>query len=210
MRTSKRRRNGKMRPQEILQLLVQGKAGTQVAQQTSPERSKAVMDERARALASPPAQTGSADQSLEVVTFMLAEERYGIETSHVREVVRLADYTPLPGTPDFLVGVTNLRGEILADVDLRKFLGVPGAGLTDLSRLIVLGSDRAEFGLLADTWVGVVRLRADEVLEPPEAVAAVGRKYLRGVTKEGLVLLDGAVLLKDDRLFINQSQERNN
>ena len=207
MRTLKRRRNGKMRPQEILKLLADGRAATEVAQQTSPERAKAVIDERARELANPPAQAASAEQSLEVVTFMLAEERYGIETSHVREVVRLVDFTPLPGTPDFLVGVTNLRGEILAVVDLRKFLGVPGARLTDLSRLIVLGSDRAEFGLLADTWVGVVRLRADEVLEPPEPVAAASGKYARGVTKEGVVLLDGAVLLTDARLFIDQSQE---
>ena len=99
----------------------------------SPEQAKAVLDERARALARVPPAAPKASEVLEIATFALANEHYGVETRYVREVVRLADYTPLPGAPAFLVGVLNLRGEILALIDLRTFFGVPARGLTDLA-----------------------------------------------------------------------------
>jgi chemotaxis signal transduction protein len=72
--------------------------------------------------------------------------------------------------------------------------------------VLVLGTDRAELGLLADAAHEVRRVRADEVLEPPGSVAGPGREYVRGVTSEALVVLDGAVLLQDRRLFIDQDE----
>jgi purine-binding chemotaxis protein CheW len=138
---------------------------------------------------------------------VLDQEFYGIETRYFREIVRLTEFTPIPGTPDFLVGVTNLRGEILAIVDLRKFLSVVSKGLTDLSRVVVLGGERCEFGVLADAMRGVIRLPVDSVFEPPGSVSGIGREYMRGVTKDSLVVLDGAVLLNDSRLLIDQSHD---
>src|SRR5262249_11327106 len=144
---------------------------------------------------------------LQVVTFALAGERYALGIEHVREVVRFTDYTPVPGAPAFLVGLLNLRGSILAVIDLRKFLGVEERGLTDLARVIVLGQARAEFGILADAVAEVASLRLEELLAPPESVAGIGREYLRGVTREALIVLDGAVLLGDGRLVIDQGEE---
>jgi len=138
--------------------------------------------------------------------FTLANERYGLPTPYAQEVVRQADYTPVPGAPDFLAGVLNLRGDILAVFDLRPFLGVAGGGGTGLSRVLVAGGARAEFGILADAVEGVTAVRADEVLEPPGAVAGPGRQYLRGVTPDALIVLDGAALLADARLFIDQAE----
>ena len=89
-------------------------------------------------------------------------------------------------------------------MDLRTFLGVSGQAVTDLSRVLVLGGDRAEFGMLADAAHEVRTLRLDEILEPPGSVAGAGREYLRGVTQEALIVLDGAMLLQDSRLFIDQ------
>jgi purine-binding chemotaxis protein CheW len=177
------------------------------ALEPSPERARAILQERARALARPPAEKPADSELLPVVTFTLGNEHYALEARHVREVVRFTEYTPVPGTPAFLVGVFNLRGEILAVIDLRKFFGVAEKGVTDLSRILVLGGDRPEFGVLADAVAEVVALRAGEVLEPPETVAGIGREYLRGVTRDALIVLDGAVLLQDGRLFIDQADE---
>jgi purine-binding chemotaxis protein CheW len=165
-----------------------------------------VLDERARALARVPPAAPHAAEVLEVATFLLASEQYAIETQYVREVVRLTEYTPLPGSPPFLRGVMNLRGEILAIIDLRTFLGVPDKALGDLSRVLVLGGERAEFGVLADEAHEVRILRTDEVLEPPGSVAGVGREYLRGVTQEALLVLDGTALLQDSRIFVDQGE----
>ena len=193
--------------EEVRRRLARSAEATEEALRLSPERAKAVMDERARALARVPAAPPKASEVLEIATFALANEHYGVETRYVREVVRLADYAPLPGAPAFLVGLLNLRGEILALIDLRTFFGVPARGLTDMARVLVLGDERAEFGVLADAAHEVTTLRVDEVHEPPESASGVGREYLRGVTAEALIVLDGAALLRDGRLIIDQGEE---
>ena len=173
----------------------------------SPERARAIMDERARALARAPAEPAAAARVLEVVVFDIAGECYAIETAHVREVVRLAGLAPLPGAPDFLAGVTNLRGQILAVIDLRQLFGVAGAGAAEPARVIVLGDGRAEIGVLAETLHEVAALPQERVREPEVPPAGIGRDCLRGVTPEGLSVLDGAALLRDPRLFIDQGDE---
>lgn len=170
----------------------------------TPERARAIMDERARMLAQPREEGPPAGEVIEVLTFALGGERYGVETKHVREVVRLADCTPVPGTPSYLLGVTNLRGEILAVVDLRELLGLARGTPTDSSRVVVLGADRPEFGVVADEVDELVAVRRGEVLGPPEA--GVGSDLLLGVTGAALGVFDGAALLRDPRLFVEQAE----
>jgi purine-binding chemotaxis protein CheW len=191
----------------IRQRLARATAATEKASYLSPERARAVLEERARVLARAPAQAASSADLVHLATFGLGNERYALDTRYVREVVGFKDYTPIPDTPDFLVGLTNLRGEVLAVFDLRKFLGVARQEVTDLARLIVLGGEHAEFGVVADVAHEVLRLRREEILEPPATVAGIGRKYLCGVTADALIVLDGAVLLRDGRLFIDQAEE---
>ena len=83
-----------------------------------------LLDRRARQLARVPDAPPRAGEVLELVGFVLAGARYGIESRFVREVARLTRFTPVPGTPAFVLGITNLRGEILALFDLRHLLGV--------------------------------------------------------------------------------------
>ncbi|HKI33968.1 MAG TPA: chemotaxis protein CheW [Gemmataceae bacterium] len=192
---------------QIHDRLARARRATEESVQLSPERARAVMEERALALARVPPRAPDAAEVLEVVTFSLANERYAVETCHAHEVVRFGDLTPVPGAPDFLVGLHNLRGEILAVFDLRRFFGVADQGLTELARLVVLGGDHAEFGVLADAVHEVTILRIDEVHGAPASAAGPGREYLRGVSAGGLVVLDGAVLLRDSRLFIDQAEE---
>jgi purine-binding chemotaxis protein CheW len=192
---------------EIHTRLARARQATEESVRLSSERAREVMGERARLLARVPPRAPEAAEVLEVVTFALAAERYAVETRHVREVVRFDGLTPVPGGPDFLAGLLNLRGEILAVFDLRRFFGVADPGRTERARVIVLGGDRAEFGVLADAVHEVTPLRVEEVREPPVSVAGAGRDYLRGVTAGALIVLDGAVLLTDRRLFIDQAEE---
>jgi purine-binding chemotaxis protein CheW len=191
---------------EIHARLARARQATEESVRLSPERAREVMGERARLLARVPPRAPEAAEVLEVVTFALAGERYAIETRFVREVVRFEGLTPVPGAPDFLAGLRNLRGEILAVFDLRRFFGVADPGRSERSRVLVLGGDRTEFGVLADAVHEVTPLRVGEVGEPPASVAGAGRDYLRGVTAGALVVLDGAVLLADRRLFIDQEE----
>jgi purine-binding chemotaxis protein CheW len=165
---------------------------------------RVVLDARARQLARVPNEPPRAGEVLELVGFVLAGTRYGIESRFVREVARLTGFTPVPGTPAFVLGVTNLRGEILALFDLRHLLGVVTEGVTDLGRIVVLGEHRREFGLLADA--------ASEILYAPgtslaQADAAWGRAYVRGMSPEGVIVLSGEALLTDPRLTIDPERD---
>jgi len=177
------------------------------AQRLSPERVRAILEARARAAARIPEVAPVAEAVIEVVRFTLGAERYALETTCVREILRSREITSMPGAPDFLVGVTNLRGQIVAVFDLRRYFGIPAPDATDLARVIVLGRERIEFGVLADAVHEVALLRLDQISEPPESVAGLARSFLRGVTAEALIVLDAGVLLDDPRLFIDLGED---
>lgn len=171
----------------------------------SPERQRAILDERARRAALQPDVSGRAADQAHLMTFVLSGERYGIDPRVVREVLPLADFTVVPGAPDFVVGVTNLRGEILTVIDLRRFFGLAVKGVSDLSRLIVLGRDGAEIGVLADEARELLSIDVSEIQDPPESVTRIGKQYLRGVTRDALIVLSGDVLLDDQRLLVAEA-----
>lgn len=207
MKPNTPRSRGPIDWQAVHARLERAEAALAEAQNPSPERAKEIMDARARVLAQAPIPARPAGAGVDLTLFALGKERYAIETRFVREVVRFADYTPVPGTPEFIVGVTNLRGVVLAVVDLRRFFNVPQQGLTDLSRVIVVGRERIEFGILADEAHGQIDLAADDILAPLGDVSGIGRAYLRGVTEEALIVLDGNALFKDRRLMAGETRE---
>jgi purine-binding chemotaxis protein CheW len=155
---------------------------------------RAVLEERARLLARPAAPPLAGD-TLEVVTFALANETYAVESRYVLAVFRLTDLSPLPGAEPPVFGVTVWRGELLTILDLRAALGLSVTALNDLSRVIVLGEERPAFGILADAARELVTLPASDVREPPEGVAAK-REYLRGVTPDAMLVLEATKLLQ--------------
>ncbi|MEI6414777.1 MAG: chemotaxis protein CheW [Pseudomonadota bacterium] len=167
----------------------------------SPEEVRRILEARARTAAQAPAKPDESGH-LEILGFSLAGETYAIETRHVREVCRLKDLTALPGAPPFLAGVMNLRGQILAIIDLRKVFEFPDRGLTELNRVIVLRGDGNELGLLADAIEGVRLLATSALQDCLPTLTGVREKFLKGVTGQMLVVLDGGRLLEDPGLKV--------
>ena len=191
--------------QAVHRRLARSQAAFEEALAPSPERARAVLDERARALARATAAAPTPEQILEVLVFSLGRERYAIESRHVREVMRTGELTPVPGTPSFVVGITNLRGEILLVVDLRKVFHVSATGLSDLARVIVLGDVRPELGVLADETHEIQAMARSDLHEPPESIAGIARDHLLGVTASAVVVLNGASLLADERMYVRST-----
>lgn len=169
------------------------------------ERIRALLNERARALARPVQQPVEPADTITVVTFALGAERYAIGTQYVREVVHLRQCSPVPGAPQFVLGVTNLRGEVLCLIDLRRLVGVPATSPTDRSRVVVLGIEREEFGILVDEVFEIARVRHADIVPLPKPTSQ-GRELLVGATREALVVLDGAALLGDPRLYVTRDR----
>jgi purine-binding chemotaxis protein CheW len=162
-----------------------------------------VLRERARALARPAADPLAPIDSLELLEFRLAGERYAVETRFISEVQPLRDLTPLPGTPAFVLGIVNLRGRILPVYDLKKFFSLPEQGLTDLHRIVVINGHGLEIGLLADVVVGVRELAPGALSPALPTLSVIASAYLKGVSEERLVVLDLERLLLDPRIVVN-------
>ena len=193
--------------QEVRENLARSTAALATAQALSPEQARAVLEQRARKLARVPPAEVAQDEVIEVVTFALADERYGLPARYTREVVRATEFTPVPRAPSLLTAVINLRGEILPIFDLGQLFGIQQRGLTDSSRVIIVGEQQAEFGVLADAAHEVMAVRTEAVQEPPATIPAGSRRCLRGVLSDGLILFDGSALLRDARLAIDQGDE---
>ena len=168
-----------------------------------PERVSRILEARARAAAKPAAAPDDVER-LEVLTFSLAGETYGVETRHVRDVCQLKDLTAIPCTPPFVAGVMNLRGQVLAILDLRAYFELPARGLTELNRVLVLKGGDNEFGLLADSITGLCFVTVSDLQEGLPTLTGIRERFLRGVTGRMLALLDGARLLSDPALKVNE------
>jgi purine-binding chemotaxis protein CheW len=161
-----------------------------------------VLKERARALAKQSKGIEGEGAYLEVVEFMLAHERYALELTHISEVYPLKELTPLPGTPDFVLGIINVRGQILSIVDIKKFFELPEKELTNLNQVIILQSEEMEFGILADEILGTRSIPASAIQTSLPTLTGIREKYLKGVIGDGVVILDGEKILSDDSLLI--------
>ncbi len=173
----------------------------------SPEEKKRILHARAQALAAAPAERPAAAGTVDVVAFRLADETYGIELPFVREVYPLKAFTQLPCTPAFVLGIVNVRGQILSVVNLGKFFDLPEKGLTELNRVIVLRRNDMEVGLLADAVEGVRSVPADEIQPALPTLTGVREVYLKGIAPGRLVVLDGEKVLSDRNLVVNEYVE---
>lgn len=169
----------------------------------SPDEIERILKARAQALAETPLSTEPGEQ-IEVVEFLLAYERYAVETRYVREIYPLDHLTPLPCTPSYVLGIINIRGEIISVVDIKKFFGLPVKGITDLNKVIVLGYEDMLFGVLADDIGGIRQLPVTDMDSSQPIPAGIHQDYVQGITAEGLAVLDARALLLDESIVVQE------
>jgi purine-binding chemotaxis protein CheW len=170
----------------------------------SGEEKEKILKERARKLAAPVKTEESKEENLEVVEFLLSQEKYGFESQYIREVYPLENFTPIPCTPAFVLGVINIRGQILSIIDMGRFFDLPRKGITDLNKVIILRSDDMEFGILADEISGVRMIPVSEIQQSLPTLTGIRAEYLKGVTNDRVTLLDAKKILTDKNLIVYQ------
>ncbi|RUO27420.1 chemotaxis protein CheW [Aliidiomarina maris] len=141
------------------------------------------------------------DQILQWVTFQLEDETYGIAVMQVQEVLRYTEIAPVPGAPDYVLGIINLRGNVVTVIDTRTRFGLPGHDVTDNSRIVIIEAEQQVIGILVDSVAEVVYLRSSEIDSAPNVGTEESAKFIQGVSnREGelLILVDLNKLLSDD------------
>lgn len=139
------------------------------------------------------AEARTPSPELHLVTFALDREEFGIPIEQVREVIRVGDITRVPQARPHVRGVTNLRGRILAVVEIRTRMGLPAAEITSRSRVVVVGVHNRILGILVDGVSQVVKVPTETVAPAPEEVLSAGTDYITGVARWNsrlIVLLD--------------------
>ncbi|ASC57709.1 chemotaxis protein CheW [Vibrio vulnificus] len=141
------------------------------------------------------------DEVLQWVTFQLEEETYGINVMQVREVLRYTEIAPVPGAPDYVLGIINLRGNVVTVIDTRSRFGLMEGEVTDNTRIIVIESEHQVIGILVDSVAEVVYLRSSEIDSTPSVGTDESAKFIQGVSnRDGklLILVDLNKLLTDE------------
>lgn len=141
------------------------------------------------------------DEVLQWVTFHLEDETYGINVMQVQEVLRYSEIAPVPGAPAYVLGIINLRGNVVTVIDTRTRFGLHSAEVTDNSRIVIIEAEKQVIGILVDSVAEVVYLRSSEIDSAPNIGTEESAKFIQGVSNrdgELLILVDLNKLLSDE------------
>ncbi|MBN1911847.1 MAG: chemotaxis protein CheW [Pirellulales bacterium] len=136
--------------------------------------------------------------SLQLVSFKLGNETYGIEITRIREIILIGEITQIPETPHYIKGLINLRSTVIPVIDLRARFSLPESELGGESRIMVLNVGRRTIGIIVDSVNEVLRVGNDQISPAPPTVASLGNEYMTGLVRLKEQLL---ILLDVDELF---------
>ncbi|SHN70973.1 chemotaxis protein CheW [Desulfovibrio litoralis] len=133
------------------------------------------------------------DELLQLVTFSIGEEEFGVDILKVQEIIRTMEITKVPRAQEFVEGVINLRGKVIPIIDLRRRFGLHSKEHDKHTRIIVIEINNMIVGFVVDSVSEVLRIPASTVEPPPPVVAGLESEYINGVGKlhdRLLILLD--------------------
>ena len=139
------------------------------------------------------------DSQIQLVTFRLGDELYGVDIMSVKEIVKIQPIRPIPNAPYYMVGILNLRGDIIPIIDLHRRFHIDFSnGAEELDELdsgfIILNIDGNQIGLIIDRVSRVVSIDVNDIQEPPKMMGGIGSEYISGVYRNKdnsfLIVLD--------------------
>lgn len=150
------------------------------------------------------------DNHIQLVTFQLGEELYGVDIMQVKEIVRLQEVRSIPNSPEYVEGILNLRKEIIPIINLHKRFHLQKANKIDddeeyLGGFIILNIQNSKIGIIIDRISRVVMIDKGEIQPPPQMLTGIGAEYITGVSR----LESGYLIILDvDRLFNSKELQK--
>ncbi|MDA7978631.1 MAG: chemotaxis protein CheW [Pirellulales bacterium] len=147
---------------------------------------------------------GEAKGTMQLVSFQLAQEEYGIEITKVQEIILMGEITRVPQTPPYIKGLINLRSTVIPIFDLRLRFGLAEQPRTDETRIMVINVAGKTIGIIVDAVSEVLRISQEQIAPPPPTVAGLGEEFLVGLAKLENRLL---ILLDIDGILVEKELE---
>ena len=141
------------------------------------------------------------DPMLQWVKFLLHDEVYGINVMHVQEVLRHTAIASVPGAPDYVIGIINLRGNVVTVIDTRQRFGLEQKEVSESTRIVIIEAERAVIGIMVDSVAEVVYLRQSEIEVAPNVGNDESSRFIQGVchkNDELLILVELDKMLSDE------------
>lgn len=131
------------------------------------------------------------DPMTEWVTFRLGNEKYGIDVMRVREVLRNTELAPVPGAPEYVIGIINLRGNVVTVIDTRERFGLESVEPDDATRIVIIETGDEVVGMMVDSVAEVVELRTSQIEITPNVGNDDSARFIQGVSnmEDGLLIL---------------------
>ena len=126
---------------------------------------------------------GQAGELLQLVSFNIGSEEFGVDILKVQEINRVVEITRVPQAPHYVEGVINLRGKVIPIVDLRKRFNMEEKEYDKNTRIVVVDISGNIMGMVVDSVSEVLRLPSNTIEPPPEIVANINSEYIKGVAK---------------------------
>jgi len=139
--------------------------------------------------------------TVELASFYVGEALCGMDILKVQEINKLIEMTRVPQAPEYVLGILNLRGEIVTIIDLGKKLGLKSTELNHKTRNIIVNSNGEHIGLMVEQISDVIQVEWEKVEPPPANIGDVQGKYFTGVfkTEDRLIgILDVEKVLKEE------------
>jgi purine-binding chemotaxis protein CheW len=146
------------------------------------------------------------DELIQLVSFMLDNEEYGVEVLKVREIIRMPGITRMPNTPQYVEGIINLRGKVIPIISLRKRFGLVEIENDSHTRIIIMDVSGTLNGFIVDAVSEVIRIHSSDIQPPPSLVTSggIGREFISGVYNHAERLL---IIMDIDRMFSDDEME---
>ncbi|HZW04231.1 MAG TPA: chemotaxis protein CheW [Anaerolineaceae bacterium] len=139
----------------------------------------------------------------QLVVFELAGESYGVEIASVESIIKMQAITRLPQAPDFVDGITNLRGSIIPVVDLRKRFGLATQEPSRETRIVIANMNGMKVGIVVDAVNQVIRLPDDAVEPPPQMSVTINSTFIKSIAK-----VDGSLIILIDLAKVLSVEEK--
>ncbi|MDA3956228.1 chemotaxis protein CheW [Oceanispirochaeta sp.] len=149
------------------------------------------------------------DTTLQMVTFQLGVENYGINIMDVKEIYSVQEVRDIPNAPPYVEGIFNLRGDIIPVINLHKRFHINKAILTEdeamLSGFIIINLDGMQLGVIIDKVLRVVSVNMGQIQPPPQMITGIGSEYIQGVIHQD----DGYLIILDIRRLFDPEELQN-
>lgn len=147
------------------------------------------------------------DELIQLVSFMLAEEEYGVEVLKVREIIRLTTITKMPNVPQHVEGIINLRGKVIPIISMRRRFNLMESEDSSQTRIIIMDVCGTLTGFIVDSVSEVIRIHSSEIQPPPSMTMSgggIGQEFITGVFNHADRLL---IIMDIDKMFSEDERE---